>query len=335
MGCSVSKSGRQQATKEEKKRMEKASRKARWIQQLPGSKRFRRSVVVMSVSSVQAWGHLPDGRKPTKDDATKFSRSMRRAIVGKCEGQHDRQTISLEQALFWGPQSDGEYLPLFRSIPVINRWIRFWRRRGRETEWTESPLQKAVEKLLKVLGWTRTGGWVFESQTAAVVRAFDLGCSLTGIFAKMVHTVRNTWRVYKCVQWLEKDRIDSKISRNVAGPQAGPFPDVLGFVLDGRMDRLRKILDKVDGHAMSVTCGGMWTPATCLRDRPEWNEFRHAWCPYRNGSIAATLEHVLWVCPTFGKWRSVEPQGVMLRKLGWSFTSSLKELERPPICQSD
>ena len=116
--------------------------------------------------------------------------------------------------------------------------------------------------MLKALGWTRTGGWMFESQYAAVVRVFDLGCSMAGIFAKMVHAVRNTWRAHKW--WLEKDRNDSKICRNLVGPLA--LPDVLGFALDGRMDRLRKILEKVDGHTMSVTCGGMWTPATCLAD---------------------------------------------------------------------
>ena len=82
LGNSLGRPGRKEATPEELARIARAKRKARRVQRLPASQRFRREVAVATAGMMRAWSHLPNGRQPTSQEASSYTASMRGATVG-------------------------------------------------------------------------------------------------------------------------------------------------------------------------------------------------------------------------------------------------------------
>ena len=274
---------------EEKDKAEKCKRLASRIAVLPKSLRFKASLCSLILAPIFTWGVFLGGHYPN----VKFCKNLKTIFFQAVKGfdSHDTQTSrELFQVFCLGHCSDLIFYATQRLMKALSKW----RSANRDVTIPEdSSVISLVSKAMTSLGAAvqETGQFRFNT----TVWSLD---TPVGWMDRIAHLFRAHWRKQKLQLWLDSQRNDAVIARNIP----------LVFT-DKLVDSLHKVSRDLQGHEISVASGGITTDA-----KYNTREF----CNFCQQNQCPTTEHVLWTCVCFSDLRLVcRPACILTGRLGW------------------
>ncbi|CAE7276503.1 unnamed protein product [Symbiodinium sp. CCMP2592] len=298
LGASLGPSDRP-LTQKELKRKGKATSVASRIALLPVSLKMRANLCATVFSPIAAWACLLNGRVPKAEELSWYTETFRRAVKGG-DAKGDRSSRDLQRLLLLGHTADLSVVAACRVLKAAARWasykLRLGQRPQRAALMSARPV-KAVDASLPA-PWKRSGSW----------GRWTNGQVSWNILAekteqqRAAHEVRESWRLVRLQRWLAANRNDARDARS-EGLQAS----------NALVKRLRTIAGQVDGHGVSIMCGGFapdarWTPAGPVRDM----------CYSCMQPVSPHTKHVLWNCVAHAHLRTVSvPASLLAQRLGW------------------
>ncbi|CAE7276521.1 unnamed protein product [Symbiodinium sp. CCMP2592] len=298
LGASLGSSDRP-LTQKEQKRKDKAASVASRIALLPVSLKMRANLCATVFSPIAAWACLLNGREPKAAELSWYTETFRRAVKGG-DAKGDRSSRDLQRLLLLGHTADLSVVAACRVLKAAARWASYKLRLGHRPQRAALMSARPVKALDASLPapWKRSGSW--GRWTNGQVSWNILAESTEQ--QRAAHEVRESWRLVRLQRWLAANRNDARDARS-EGLQAS----------NALVKRLRTIAGQVDGHGVSIMCGGFapdarWTPAGPVRDM----------CYSCMQSITPHTRHVLWNCVAHAHLRTVSvPASLLAQRLGW------------------
>ena len=298
LGASLGSSNRP-LTQKEQARKEKAASVASRIALLPVSLKMRAALCATVFSPIAAWACLLNGRVPDAAELSWYYSTFRKAVKGG-DAKGDRSSRDLQKLLLLGHTADLSVVAACRVLKAAARWASYKFRIGQDPQSAALMKARPVRALDSCLPapWKSSGSW----------GRWTNGQATWNILAESAeqkraeHEVRESWRLTRLQRWLAANRNDARDARNE------------GLIASSALiKRLRMIAGQVDGHGVSIMCGGFapdarWTPAGPIRDM----------CHDCMQPIAPHTKHVMWDCVAHAHLRTVcAPASALAQRLGW------------------
>eukprot|EP00438_Fugacium_kawagutii_P001524 Skav207802 [mRNA] locus=scaffold381:23573:27208:+ [translate_table: standard] len=293
-----------QATATENTRLQKAQVQALRVACLPGSLHRKVRSGQYTVPAKAGYGWLC--RNPSLQDAKPLEAACRKLMQKQRQAAPD--LFKLVKGHFW----DLKFLATQTQVATLVRFAHKSQQAMPPQLLSKAGWPRAVNQGLNNLGWTKLRGWVWRHE------GLNLSLALSGAQARQksvseaCHALRESWRHTRFQSFLGTARRDAAQLQNVAYSES-------------RVHCLRTYHH--NKHSIAVVTGAFISPAAFQKmntsDTADSVVTNFPGCPFCGcHAEQATLDHVVWECPSNGRPAEATPCDDLEKRLGWPSQTS-------------